>query len=96
MKDELIQATVDAGGTATMVKIAPPVAAAGYILMGLPLSQWALILTIVYTILMIGAFIYDRFIKKKRRKDDDDWEDYITHRLDDAEHHLHMHDEKLK
>lgn len=82
MKEEIVQATTEIGGTATMVKIAPPVAAAGAILFGIPLSQWALILTIIYTSLMIGAFIYDRFIKKPppRRRTDQDWEDYMHYR----------------
>ena len=46
-------------------KVGPPVATAGLILFGVPLAQWVAIVSGVYTLLMIGGFIYDRFIKKK-------------------------------
>lgn len=47
-------------------KVSPPIVAGTLIFFGIPLSQWALIFTLVYTIMLMGGWIYDRFLKKKK------------------------------
>ena len=47
------------------VKLAPAVAVSGFTLFGYPLSAWAQLVTIIYTIILLAFLIYDRFIKKK-------------------------------
>ena len=56
-------------GTAA-IKAAPSVAVSAMVIFGIPLAQWAIILTVIYTILMICTLIYDRFIKKDVNKED--------------------------
>ena len=51
---------------AEAIKAAPPVGVTGATLMGLPLSDWAIILTIVYTLLQI--FLLVRKMVKGDRK----------------------------
>ncbi len=43
-----------------VVKDAPPVTVVGITLYGVTLSDWVLILTAIYTVMRIIAFIYDR------------------------------------
>lgn len=47
-------------------KVSPPMVTGTLIFFGVPLSQWAIIATLVYTIMLIGGWIYDRFLKKNK------------------------------
>ena len=47
-----------AGATAYATRVAPPVAVTGASFLGLPLSEWVYIVTIVYTLLQTGYFIW--------------------------------------
>lgn len=49
----------------SVIKSAPPVATGVLLLFGLPISQWALIASFIYTSLLIGGVIYDRLKKNK-------------------------------
>lgn len=46
-------------------KAAPPVTVTGFTLSGVTLNEWVLIATLVYTLLQMGWFIYDKIIKRK-------------------------------
>jgi hypothetical protein len=46
-----------------ITKAAPPVSVAGLSLAGIHLQDWVFILTIIYTLLQMGYFIYSKFIK---------------------------------
>jgi hypothetical protein len=48
------------------VAAAPPVAVAGVTLLGLPLSDWVLGATLVYTVLLIIGWVWDR-VKRVRK-----------------------------
>lgn len=50
-------------------KLSPPLAVAGAAIGGIPLQDWVLIATLVYTVLQIGVLIYN--FAKKRAADDD-------------------------
>lgn len=47
-------------------KAAPTLAVTGLSLGGIPLQEWVYILTIVYTILQIGYFVYGLWKKAKK------------------------------
>ena len=52
-------------------KVAPAAVPGGLLLFGVALSDIALILTIIYTIMMISGWMWDRFVKpriKARKK----------------------------
>lgn len=49
------------GETAT--RIAPPTGVAGLTFVGISVPDWVLILTILYLVLQIGGWVYDRFFK---------------------------------
>jgi len=63
MRDEITSSAADAITGSAMIKTIPPVATAGLILFGVPLSQWAILLTVIYTSLMIVGWVWDRLIK---------------------------------
>ena len=42
-----------------------PIKAGSALLAGLTFSDWASILAIIYTLILIGEWVYKRFIKKK-------------------------------
>lgn len=64
--------TITAGGVVTgTVKAAPPVTASGWILAGHQLNEWLILLTILYTVLMIYLKvreIIDHHYKRKGRR----------------------------
>lgn len=45
-------------------KAAPPVTVTGITLAGISLNEWVLLFTLIYTILQIGWFIYDKCFRK--------------------------------
>lgn len=49
-------------------KAALPVGATGVLIMGLPISEWMVVLTIIYTILQIAALLYGWFNKWKEKR----------------------------
>ena len=49
------------------VKALPPVGVTGTLFLGLPLSEWLVILTIIYTVLQIGYLIYNMVHKEKTK-----------------------------
>lgn len=51
---------------AVVVKIAPSGVPATLILFGVPLPTLVQIVALIWTLLQIGAFIYDRFIRRPR------------------------------
>ena len=48
------------------VRASPPVAVTGLQLGGVGLSDWLILLTIVYTVLQIGFLVYDRIKKNSK------------------------------
>ncbi|WCD56179.1 pinholin [Caulobacter phage KSC] len=46
-------------------KAAPPIAVSGMTLFGIPLNEVVLLVTLFYTILQIGWFVWAHFIKDK-------------------------------
>ncbi|WCA46297.1 pinholin [Caulobacter phage BL198] len=46
-------------------KAAPPAIVSGMTMFGLPLNEVVLLLTALYTVLQIGWFIWDHFIKDR-------------------------------
>jgi hypothetical protein len=53
--------------TDEVVKLAPPVGVGALSVMGVPLSDWVYIITIVYLFVQIGCTLYKTF---RNRKDD--------------------------
>ena len=53
---------------ATTVKSGPPIAVGGLVLFGIPLSQLVLILSAIYTTLLIVVVVRDKFYKPWRAK----------------------------
>lgn len=51
---------------APAAKAALPVAVTGMSLWGIPLQEWVYILTIIYTILQMGYFVYGLWKKAKK------------------------------
>lgn len=49
-----------------ITKAAPPVSVAGLSLAGVSLNEWVLIVTLLYTLLQMGWFIYSKFIRGER------------------------------
>lgn len=47
-----------------ITKAAPPVSVTGLTLMGVSLNEWVLMMTLLYTVLQIGWFVYSKFIRK--------------------------------
>lgn len=47
-------------------KATPPVTVTALSLGGVGLSQWVLVVTLVYTVLQMGWFIYDKIIRGGR------------------------------
>jgi hypothetical protein len=52
---------------ASAAKALPPVSVASATLLGIPLADWVLILTAVYTLLQIIAFVRDKFWRQRRK-----------------------------
>lgn len=52
------EATIEA------VKASPPMTVTALALGGVTLQDWVFILTIIYTLLQLGWFIYSKFIRK--------------------------------
>jgi len=48
------------------IKATPPATVAGLGLAGITLNQWVMILTIIYTLMQIGWFIYSKLIRKDK------------------------------
>ncbi len=48
------------------VASAPPVAITGLTLMGVGLSDWVMIVTLLWLALQIGYFVYSKFFKKPK------------------------------
>lgn len=67
-----------ADGVSYATKIVPPLTVTGASLFGLPLSDWVYILTIVYTLLQTGHFIWKLIhkantdLKERVRKAEED------------------------
>ena len=49
------------------VKALPPVGVTGTLFLGLPLSEWLVILTIIYTMLQIGYLVWNMVHKEKAK-----------------------------
>lgn len=49
------------------VKAVPPVGVTGTLFLGLPLSEWLVILTIIYTALQIGYLVWNMVHKEKAK-----------------------------
>ena len=60
---------------ADLLKAAPPVSVGTLTLMGYNLSDFALIITIIYTLCMLFVLIRDKFVGYYRRKDDTTYSD---------------------
>ena len=56
-----------AASAAAAVKTAPPVAVTGLSLLGMQMSDWVYVVTLVWLLIQIGSWAYDRFIKPRRR-----------------------------
>lgn len=56
-----------ADGLNYAVKVGPPLGVTGTSLMGLPLSEWVYITTIIYTLLQTGYFIWKLVHKEKEK-----------------------------
>lgn len=54
-------------GVTYVGRVAPPLTVTGTLVMGLPLSEWVYITTIVYTLLQTGYFVW-KLIKKDKEK----------------------------
>lgn len=50
-----------------ITKASPPVTVAGLSLAGVSLNEWVLILTLLYTLMQMGWFIYSKLIRKDNR-----------------------------
>lgn len=48
------------------VKVSPPVAVSGSVIMGMELQDWVLVATLIYTVLQIAITVH-RFFKDKDR-----------------------------
>lgn len=46
-------------------KAAPPITVSGMTMFGIPLNEVVLLVTLLYTVLQIGWFVWDHFIKDK-------------------------------
>lgn len=53
---------------ASAVKSAVPVSVAGLTWFGVPLSDWVMALTIIYTVLQIIFLVRDKLFRHRRRK----------------------------
>lgn len=54
-------------GTATVAKVAPPIAVTGMQFFGYAVADWVMVLTLVYTAVQLGLLVWDR-IKKRANK----------------------------
>lgn len=50
-------------------KAAPPVAVSGLTVAGLPLQDWVLLLTAIYTLAQLFVLVRDRLVQRKRAAD---------------------------
>lgn len=48
-----------------IVKTTPPIGVSTLSLMGIPLSDWVYIVTIMYVLIQIGVLLYKTFFKKE-------------------------------
>lgn len=46
---------------------APPVSVTALTLAGIGLQDWVLILTLIYTVLQIGWFVFDKAVRARRK-----------------------------
>jgi hypothetical protein len=53
---------------ATVIPALPPITITTLTLFGVPLSQWVLLATLIYTILLIIGWVHDRFFKHRGKK----------------------------
>lgn len=51
-----------------ITKAAPPVSVSGMALAGVPLSEWVIILTLIYTALQLAWFIYSKLKLLRKEK----------------------------
>ena len=63
--------TLAVDGVSYATKIAPPLAITGASMFGLPLSDWVYILTIFYTLLQTGYFLWKLLHRDKKGIEDD-------------------------
>jgi hypothetical protein len=63
--------TLAVDGVSYATKIAPPLAITGASMFGLPLSDWVYILTIFYTLLQTGYFLWKLLHRGKNGIEDD-------------------------
>ena len=49
-------------------KVAPPVTAAGLTLMGVQLSDWLIIATLIYTVLQIALLLQKLWVERRARQ----------------------------
>lgn len=52
---------------AMAIKSAPPVAVTGLSLAGVPLQDWVYIATLVWISIQAAVFLWDRFVKPRRK-----------------------------
>lgn len=53
---------------ASAVKSIPPVSVASATLLGYPMADWVMLLTIIYTVLQIFALVRDKFLPNRRKQ----------------------------
>lgn len=51
--------------TTELVKSAPPIAVGGLTLFGVGLSDWVLLMTLVYTVLQVYILVRDKLIRNR-------------------------------
>lgn len=70
MADEVTQDITHDAVLATAAKGLPPATVAGLTLAGVQLSDWVLIVTLIWLLLQIGGFCFDRYKRhcKGRKK----------------------------
>lgn len=73
MTDHIKHAEVAASGIGTaVIKTAPPAAVATLNVLGQPLPTWVQVATLVWLILQMAGWIYDRFFKDRIKVEDDE------------------------
>lgn len=55
--------------TTEALKAAPAVIGTGYTFAGLPLSEWAALLTCIYVAVQLGFFLHDRYVIWRSKRD---------------------------
>lgn len=57
--------------TTEVMKAAPPIAVSSLHFFGVELSQWVLLLTLIYTVIQIVLALEKRFRRRKEEQDED-------------------------